>query len=45
MTEQVGLGSVAASGDYVVFSRFNEAETDGTVLAITPETSPYKRGK
>jgi hypothetical protein len=35
ITDQVGLGSVAASGGYVVFSSFNEAETDGTVVALT----------
>jgi hypothetical protein len=37
VTEQVGLGSVAASSGYVVFSSFNEAESDGTVVAITAD--------
>jgi sugar lactone lactonase YvrE len=37
VTDQVGLGSVAASGGYVVFSGYNEAETDGTVVGIGGE--------
>ncbi len=37
VTEQVGLGSVAASSGFVVFSSFNEAESDGAVLAITTD--------
>ncbi len=37
VTDQVGLGSVAALGGYVVFSGYNEAENDGTVVAIPAE--------
>jgi sugar lactone lactonase YvrE len=37
ITDQVGLGSVAASGGYVVFSGYNESESDGTVVALTAE--------
>jgi hypothetical protein len=37
VTDQVGLNSVAASGGWVAFAGYNEAENDGTVIAITSE--------
>ena len=41
ITDQVGLGSVAASAGYVVFSGYNEAETDGTVVALAADDSTH----
>lgn len=34
VTDQVGLQSVAASGGFVAFASYNEAETDGVVMSI-----------
>lgn len=34
VTDQVGLQSVAASGGFVTFAAYNEAETDGVVMSI-----------
>ena len=41
ITDQVGLGSVAASAGYVVFSGYNEAETDGTVVALAADDTAH----